>query len=140
MNITRSQAAALLFAALMGASTGCTRDVDYLSAERCEYNMLVTALEAFQIDTGRYPTRDEGLQALVRDPGVAGWAGPYIRQQDRSILAKFSYAADSDGVYTLERRVDPMKGSLHYDTKSGQTLSVLPALYTPKNHDRQDHQ
>ena len=39
------------------------------------------ALERFEIDAGRYPTNDEGLNALVERPGnVTEWNGPYIKQ------------------------------------------------------------
>ena len=39
-----------------------------------------TALDIFQIDTGRMPTESEGLAALVSNPsGIAGWNGPYLR-------------------------------------------------------------
>ena len=37
------------------------------------------ALEIFRLDTGRYPSTAEGLQALVAQPGaVSGWNGPYL--------------------------------------------------------------
>ena len=38
----------------------------------------------FYEDTGRFPTEAEGLTALVVDPGLAGWHGPYVEggQQD----------------------------------------------------------
>jgi len=40
---------------------------------------LKGALELFYADVGRYPTTDEGLTALIRDPATAkGWKGPYI--------------------------------------------------------------
>jgi general secretion pathway protein G len=39
------------------------------------------ALEVFSIDVGRLPTTDEGLQALVEDPGdVTNWFGPYLKK------------------------------------------------------------
>ena len=39
------------------------------------------ALEVFSIDVGRLPTTDEGLQALVENPGdVANWFGPYLKK------------------------------------------------------------
>lgn len=42
---------------------------------------LGTALDAFEIDTGRYPTGDEGLRALVESPGnVKDWKGPYLKR------------------------------------------------------------
>jgi general secretion pathway protein G len=41
---------------------------------------LETALDAFEIDNGRYPTAAEGLGALIQRPATAaGWHGPYIR-------------------------------------------------------------
>ncbi len=38
-------------------------------------------LETYRLDTGRYPTTDEGLDALYTQPADAtGWKGPYITQ------------------------------------------------------------
>ncbi|XVJ68795.1 MAG: type II secretion system major pseudopilin GspG [Rhizobacter sp.] len=38
------------------------------------------SLDLFKLDVGRYPTNDEGLQALVTKPGSVGqWAGPYLK-------------------------------------------------------------
>ena len=40
-----------------------------------------TALDAFRLDMGRYPTTSEGLQALVVQPSNATrWNGPYLRK------------------------------------------------------------
>jgi len=42
-------------------------------------------VEMFMADTGRYPTGEEGLSALVTEPkGVDGWTGPYLRD-DRDL-------------------------------------------------------
>ncbi len=39
------------------------------------------ALALFKTDTGRFPTTSEGLEALVRDPGVEGWhQGGYLER------------------------------------------------------------
>ena len=46
--------------------------------------LLVTyrkALELFHEDLGRYPTKKEGLRALVEDPLTLSWKGPYIHPQ-----------------------------------------------------------
>jgi general secretion pathway protein G len=40
---------------------------------------VVTALDAYARDCGQYPTSGQGLKALVTDPCVSGWTGPYIR-------------------------------------------------------------
>ncbi len=40
-----------------------------------------TALDAFQIDVGRYPTTAEGLNALLKKPvsNADGWQQPYLK-------------------------------------------------------------
>jgi general secretion pathway protein G len=40
-------------------------------------------LEIFRLEVGRYPTAQEGLQALAKQPpGVDKWAGPYLKDTD----------------------------------------------------------
>ena len=40
---------------------------------------LEQALEMYKLDVGRFPSTNEGLQALVRKPAAAaGWNGPYL--------------------------------------------------------------
>jgi general secretion pathway protein G len=42
---------------------------------------LGTALDMFETDTGRYPTSDEGLKALMEQPGnIKDWKGPYLKR------------------------------------------------------------
>lgn len=42
---------------------------------------LEVAIDAFEIDTGRYPSTQEGLTPLVEEPtNVKGWKGPYIKR------------------------------------------------------------
>lgn len=43
-----------------------------------ELHALRVALERFKIDCGRYPTPDEGLKALVINPGITNWDGNYV--------------------------------------------------------------
>ncbi len=43
-----------------------------------ELDALRAALAQFREATGRYPTTEEGLKALVVDPGVPGWNGNYV--------------------------------------------------------------
>ncbi len=51
---------------------------DPIARAQREIFALHTALERFQADTGRFPTPEEGLRALVLDPGVQGWQGNYV--------------------------------------------------------------
>lgn len=39
------------------------------------------ALELFKLDVGRFPTTEEGLEALATRPATVttGWAGPYLK-------------------------------------------------------------
>lgn len=42
---------------------------------------LEQALEIYNLDVGRFPTSEQGLDALVREPsGVRGWNGPYLKK------------------------------------------------------------
>lgn len=44
---------------------------------------LEQAAEMFKLDTGRFPSNDEGLRALVQNPGnLPGWNGPYLRRSE----------------------------------------------------------
>ncbi|MCS7263476.1 MAG: type II secretion system major pseudopilin GspG [Armatimonadetes bacterium] len=43
---------------------------------------IETALDNYKIDTGSYPTTEQGLEALISPPaGVRGWNGPYLKQR-----------------------------------------------------------
>lgn len=41
---------------------------------------LIKGVELFKLDVGRFPTTEEGLDALMKQPGNApGWNGPYLK-------------------------------------------------------------
>jgi general secretion pathway protein G len=41
---------------------------------------LEQSLEMYKLDVGRFPTTDQGLNALMQKPsGVVGWNGPYLK-------------------------------------------------------------
>ena len=43
---------------------------------------LGAGLDLFYLETGRYPTSDEGLIALVEHPvNVSNWHGPYLKKK-----------------------------------------------------------
>jgi general secretion pathway protein G len=51
------------------------------AAARVQIELLGTALDQFRLDTSRYPTTQEGLQALQANPGnINGWEGPYLKK------------------------------------------------------------
>ena len=48
---------------------------------RIQINDLEQALEIYKLDVGRFPTTEQGLEALVREPsGARGWNGPYLKK------------------------------------------------------------
>src|SRR3954470_16670053 len=50
------------------------------TAAGTDINSFETSLDAFEVDCGRYPSTEEGLQALVNPPsGVQNWRGPYVK-------------------------------------------------------------
>jgi general secretion pathway protein G len=51
------------------------------AAARVQIELLGAALDQFKLDVGRYPSGQEGLQALQQSPGNApGWEGPYLKK------------------------------------------------------------
>ncbi|MFT3787658.1 MAG: type II secretion system major pseudopilin GspG [Tepidisphaeraceae bacterium] len=51
------------------------------TAAKSDITTVETALKAFEIDCGRFPSSEEGLGALLTAPtGVQGWKGPYIER------------------------------------------------------------
>jgi general secretion pathway protein G len=50
------------------------------SAAKTQIELLGQALDQFRLDTGRYPSTAEGLNALLTDPGLQGWDGPYLKK------------------------------------------------------------
>jgi general secretion pathway protein G len=46
---------------------------------KAQLAMIATALDAFKLDVGRYPTTQEGLKVLWQNPGnIPNWHGKYL--------------------------------------------------------------
>jgi len=51
-------------------------------AAKAQIELFGTALDAFRLDIGRYPTSEEGLKALREKPSNAdNWSGPYLPKE-----------------------------------------------------------
>lgn len=50
------------------------------AAARAQIELLGAALDQYRLDVGSYPAAGQGLDALVRNPGVANWNGPYLKK------------------------------------------------------------
>lgn len=51
-----------------------------LKTAKAQIEMLSTSLDAFRLDTGRYPTTEEGLKVLwqKKNDKIKGFLGPYL--------------------------------------------------------------
>ena len=52
------------------------------TAAKTDIANLEVALDSFEIDTGRYPTNTEGIEALLKEPTNTkdDWKGPYLKR------------------------------------------------------------
>lgn len=77
----------LVVLAIIGLIVGLVgpRVLSYLSdskvkAAQIQMENLSSALDLYYLDTGRYPSSEDGLAALVRRPANATvWNGPYLK-------------------------------------------------------------
>jgi general secretion pathway protein G len=52
-----------------------------VTAAHSQISSIELALDAFEVDTGYYPTGNAGLNALVDEPsGAQNWKGPYLKK------------------------------------------------------------
>ena len=71
-----------LFAALVAPRMLRKSDTARVTAARAQINSFMTALGTYKLDTGLFPTTEQGLQALrVKPEGVNSWQGPYLPQE-----------------------------------------------------------
>lgn len=53
-----------------------------ITIAKAQISSFEKALDAYRIDVGRYPTTEEGLNALLVKPASATkWNGPYLRKE-----------------------------------------------------------
>ncbi len=70
-----------LFAALVLPRMMGQADKARKTAARAQINAYTTALGAYKLDTGVFPTTEQGLQALRAKPeNVENWQGPYLQK------------------------------------------------------------
>lgn len=70
-----------LLVGLVGPRVMKTLGTSKTNTARIQIEELAGTLDIYRLEVGRYPTTDEGLQALVEDPGsVNNWNGPYLKK------------------------------------------------------------
>jgi len=71
-----------LFAALVLPRMMGQADKARKTAARAQINAFMTALGSYKLDTGGYPTTEQGLQALRAKPeNASNWQGPYTDKE-----------------------------------------------------------
>ncbi len=50
------------------------------STAKAQIALLEQSLDQFRLDVGRYPTTQESLNALVSNPNIDNWDGPYLKK------------------------------------------------------------
>jgi len=69
-----------LLAALVGPKLFPKLGKGKQSAAKAQIELIGQALDQLRLDTGRYPTTQEGLNSLMVNPGIDGWEGPYLKK------------------------------------------------------------
>ena len=72
----------ILVAMVVPRLAGRTEQARLARAESDVKGNIALALDLYELDTGRYPTTEEGLAALrAEPPGAENWRGPYLKQE-----------------------------------------------------------
>lgn len=70
-----------LFVALVGPGLWKRVDTTRVTATHVQIQNFETALGTYKLDTGTFPTTEQGLQALrVKPSDINQWNGPYIEK------------------------------------------------------------
>lgn len=69
-----------LLAALVGPRLFPKLGKGKQSAALAQIELIGQGLDHFRLDVGRYPTTQEGLNALATNPGIEKWEGPYLKK------------------------------------------------------------
>ena len=71
-----------LFAALVAPRMLRKSDTARVTLAHAQINSFMTALGSYKLDTGLFPSTEEGLQALRAQPAnLSQWQGPYLPQE-----------------------------------------------------------
>ena len=71
-----------LIAGLVGPRFFGRADQAKVQTAETQIQMMKSALSLFYLDMSRFPSNEEGLNALVRKPGDAKfWQGPYLSEE-----------------------------------------------------------
>ncbi|MGR8930093.1 MAG: type II secretion system major pseudopilin GspG [Gammaproteobacteria bacterium] len=71
-----------LLAGIVGPQVMKHMGASKTKAAKVQIEDLATALDMYKLDVGRYPSQQQGLEALIERPTDAKrWNGPYLRKE-----------------------------------------------------------
>lgn len=112
-----------LLAALIGPQIAKQFQKSRVQTTKAQMELLGTALESFNTDTGRYPTEAEGLKVLLSKPdALEGWNGPYLK---KNALPKDGWGGEF--IYKLDKDFGFRIRSLGADKREGGAPGSLDA-------------
>lgn len=71
-----------MLAGLVGPRLFSNVDKSKVKTAETQVKMLRGSLQTYRLDVGTYPTTEQGLAALMANPGsISGWQGPYLEDE-----------------------------------------------------------
>jgi general secretion pathway protein G len=105
-----------LFVALVAPNMFRSADKARVTAARSQIEQLMTALGTYKLDTGVFPTTEQGLEALHVKPADATlWSGPYLQKE----IPKDPWGTDYSYRFPGEHGDGPDICSLGQDKQAG---------------------
>ena len=94
---------------------------------RVRLERFSTALEKYKLDCEEYPDSNVGLKALVANPGIKGWNGPYIKGSLRDPWGRpFLYEVSAGIPVVRSLGADGKPGGDRYDSDLSSQAPLAP--------------
>ena len=121
-----------LLVALVGPQLLGRLDASKITTTETQIRMLRTSLDTLRLDIGRYPTTEEGLRLLVKEPGDpelrVKWRGPYLEGDvpNDAWGHPYNYAYTGVGQPPFALYSYGAEGKPSGDGSTGKEIGVLP--------------
>ena len=112
---------AILAAVVIPKVVGRTDDAK-VAAAITDVQSFSSTLEMYKADTGQYPTSDQGLNALISNPGVPNWNGPYLKNM--TVLKMDPWGDPYIYKYPSDHGQDPDVSSAGLDKQPGTSDDI----------------
>ena len=112
-----------LLASVVGVSLLGESDRARVRTTKIQISQLRTAMRLYHLHTSRFPTTEQGLAALLRQPEVGvvpkNWQGPYLNSKvlpQDSWSNPFYYTSSGGDYVILSHGADGVEGGTEYAT------------------------